>query len=163
MNHQHTFPSWFGALGCTLLISWSPAFSQSVDRNLVEVVLTESAEQRGQFIAAFEWSVDKSGEYVWPFESIRPAPYESVRMLVEQMPRAWPEKGKTRGSIPLSAYRSLRVNGNWLPKPQRTAGYQEEFRVYLVKGRLRFSFSVPYGFKLDPRNTIIRIKLNRVG
>jgi hypothetical protein len=146
-----------------VLLACSIALSQSVNRDLVQKAFTEKAhteasDQKDQFIAAFEWSVEKQTDYVWPFESIKPAPFKSVRMLVEQMPRAWPERGGARGSTSLSAYRSLRVNGNRLPRPQRNES-REEFRVYLEKGRLRISFSVPTGFKLDTRSAIVRIRL----
>jgi hypothetical protein len=143
-------------------LSW-PTFSQSVDRNFAESVSTGEVDRRGQFIAAFDWSADRSSDYLWPFESMGPAPYKSIWMVVEKMPSAWTERGRAKGAIPLSAYRSLRVNGQSLPKPQRVGRSQEEFRVSLVNGRLRFSFSVPSGFKLDPRNTTIRIKLYQVG
>jgi hypothetical protein len=63
----------------------------------------------------------------------------------------------------LSAHRSLRVNAQSLPKPLQVSGSQEGFRISLVNGRLRFSFAVPSGFKLDPKNRLIRIKLYQVG
>jgi hypothetical protein len=159
MTSLHTHQRWL-VLCWALPFSCAPALSQSLDRSFTHEAATEMVMQKDQFIAAFEWSVEKQTNYVWPFESIKPAPFKSVRMLVEQMPRAWPEKGSSRGSISLSAYSSLKVNGNKLPKPQRR-GAGEEFRVYLEKGRLRFSFSVPSGFKLDPQDAIIRISLYR--
>ncbi|MCM3871823.1 MAG: hypothetical protein ND895_14165 [Pyrinomonadaceae bacterium] len=142
-------------------LSW-PAFSQSVDRNFAESVSKSETDRRRQFIAAFDWSVDRSSDYIWPFESMGPAPYKSLWMVVEKMPSVWTERGKAKSAIPLSAYRSLRVNGHSLPRPQ-VSGSQEEFRVTLVNGRLRFSFSVPSGFRLDAKNTMIRIKLYQVG
>ena len=165
MKHHYTFFRWLEAVGCVVLLSCSIAVSQSIDHNLAQKAFAESAEtegldQKDQFIAAFEWSVEKQTDYVWPFESIKPAPFRSVQMLVEQMPRAWPERGGARDSSSLSAYRSLKVNGNRLPRPQRN-GSREEFRVYLEKGRLRISFSVPAGFKLDTRSAIVRIRLYR--
>ena len=165
MKYQYTLHRWLGAVGCVVLLSCSIAVSQSIDHNLAHKTFTESGrteglDQKDLFIAAFEWSVEKQPDYVWPFESIKSAPFKSVRMLVEQMPRAWPERGGARGSTSLSAYRSLKVNGNRLPRPQRS-GSREEFRVYLEKGRLRISFSVPAGFKLDTQSTIVRIRLYR--
>ncbi len=160
MTPQHTSHLWFMALCCTLLFSSASAFSQSLDGSIDQKAFTEIVDQKDQFIAAFEWTVEKQTDYVWPFESIKPAPFKSVRMLVEQMPRAWPERGGARGSVSLSAYRSLKVNGKMLPKPQR-ARSREEFRVYLEKGRLRISFSLPSGFKLDPQSAIIRIRVYR--
>jgi hypothetical protein len=160
MTAQQSSQGSFVALCCALICSCLPVLSQSLDRSLTHKATTEMVMQKDQFIAALEWSVEKQTNYVWPFESIKPAPFRSVRMLVEQMPRAWPEKGSSRGSISLSAHSSLKVNGNRLPKPQRR-GSGEEFRVYLEKGRLRFSFSLPSGFKLDPQDAIIRISLYR--
>ena len=163
MKYQRGLRRWSVALGCTLALSWSPAFSQSIDYELAESVSMSETDRRGQFIAAFDWSVVRSSDYIWPFESMGPAAYKSISMIVEKMPSVWTQRGKVKGAIPLSAYRSLRVNGQSLPKPQRVSRSQEEFRVSLVNGRLRFSFSVPSGFKLDPKNTTIRIKLYQVG
>lgn len=165
MKYQYTLHRWLGAVGCVVLLSCSIVVNQSTDHSLAQKAFTESAhteglDQKKQFIAAFEWSVEKQTDYVWPFESIKPAPFKAVRMLVEQMPRAWPESGGARGSTSLSAYRSLKVNGNRLPRPQRN-GSREEFRVYLEEGRLRISFSVPAGFRLDTQNAIVRIRLFR--
>jgi len=165
VKHQYIVHRWLKAAGCLVLLSWSIVLSQSVEHNLAQKAFTESVhsggvDQRDEFIAAFEWSVQRQTDYVWPFESIKPAPFKSVRMLVEQMPRAWPDRGGARESSSLSAHRSLKVNGNRLPRPQRN-GSREEFRVYLEKGRLRLSFSVPAGFKLDTRSAIVRIRLYR--
>ena len=150
------------ALGCTLACSWSPALAQSIDCDFAESVSMSGTERRGQFIAAFDWPVERSSNYIWPFESMGPAPYKSIWMVVEKMPGAWTERGRAKRAISLSAYRSLRVNSQLLPRPHRGTGSQEEFRVSLVNGRLRFSFSLPSGFKLDPGNTTIRIKLYQV-
>ena len=165
MKHQYIVHRWLKVAGCPVLLSCSIVLSQSVEHNLDQKAFTESAhsegvDQRDEFIAAFEWSVHKQSDYIWPFESIKPAPFKSVRMSVEQMPRAWPERGGARGSTSLSAYRSLKVNGNRLPRPQRN-GSREEFRVYLEKGRLRISFSLPSGFKLDSQSATVRIRLYR--
>jgi len=165
VNYQYTFHRWLGAVGCLILLSGSIVVTQSVDRNLAQRDFTgradtERVDQKDLFIAAFDWSVEKQTDYVWPFESIKPAPFKSVRMSVERMPRAWPERGGGRGSASLSAYRSLKVNGNRLPRPQRN-GSREEFRVYLEKGRLRISFYLPPGFKLDTQSAIVRIRLYR--
>ena len=164
MNYQYTLHRWLVTVGSVVLLSCSIAVSQTIDRNLAQKAFTENArteglDQKDQFIAAFEWSVEKQTDYVWPFESIKPAPFKSVRMLVEQMPRASPERGPG-SSTSLSAYRSLKVNGNRLPRPLRN-GSREEFRVYLEKGRLRISFSLPAGFKLDTGSAILRIRLYR--
>jgi hypothetical protein len=161
MNIKEKITSRAGVLSILVLIACSSAHSQSVAVDLGTEEFVEST-QKGQFIAAFEWSVEKRKEYVWPFESIRPAPYESVRMFIDQMPRVWPEKGGAQNSVPLSAVRCLQVNGNKLPKPHRSAGSREEFRVSLDGGRLRLSFSLPPGFKLDSNYPTVRIRLYQV-
>jgi hypothetical protein len=161
MNRQTIFSSWLSVLGFTLLLGCSTAFSQSGSWNPGEPV-AENLAEHGEFIAAFDWSVERSRSFVWPFESMRPAPYESVWMVVEKMPRAWPEKRGDKASVPLSVYCCLQVNGRSLPKPQRVTDSQNEFRVSLEQGRLRFSFSLPSGFRLDSRYTLIRIKLYQV-
>jgi hypothetical protein len=161
MNHKTMFSCWFSVLGFTLLLGCSIAFSQSRSWNPGEPV-AENLAEHGEFIAAFDWSVERSRNFVWPFESLKPAPFDSVWMVVERMPRAWPEKGGGKTSVPLSAYRCLQVNGGSLPKPQRVTDSQKEFRISLEQGRLRFSFSLPSGFRLDSHYTLIRIKLYRV-
>lgn len=130
--------------------------------NLAETEPDKSADQRGKFIAAFGWSVEIGRDYVWPFESMRPAPYAVVLMVVETMPRVWPERNPGKRSMSLPASRVLRVNGRALPRPHRVTGSQEEFRVPLENGRLRISFTVPSGFKLDRENAFIRVRLHKV-
>lgn len=117
--------------------------------------------QRGEFIAAFSWSAEKASEYVWPFESMKPAPYESVRVVVEAMPRVVPNS-KSTGSITLDAFRSLRINGRMPQGSSRRSNGPEEFRVRLERGRLRFSIQLPPGFRVDPKNAIVRIRLYQV-
>ena len=160
INHQAIF-FWLRALAFTLSLGCSIAVSQSTSWNPREPVGANLAERR-EFIAAFDWSVERSRNFVWPFESLKPAPFDSVWMVVESMPRAWPEKRGNKGPIPLSTYCCLQVNGRSLPKPQRVTDSQKEFRISLEQGRLRFSFSLPSGFRLDPRYTLIRIKLHHV-
>ncbi|MGH9875517.1 MAG: hypothetical protein ACRD9S_23930 [Pyrinomonadaceae bacterium] len=155
------FSCWFSVC-FTLLLGCSNALSQSRSWNPGEPV-AENLAEHGEFIAAFDWSVERSSNFVWPFESLKPAPFDSVWLVVERMPRAWPEKRGRKTSVPLSADRCLQVNGRSLPKPQRVTDSQKEFRISLEQGRLRFSFSLPSGFKLDSRYTLIRIKLFRLG
>jgi hypothetical protein len=161
IDHQTMISSWIGLLGFTLLLGCSTAVSQTRSWSPGELV-AENLAEHGEFIAAFDWSVERSGNFVWPFESLKPAPFHSVWMVVESMPRAWPEKRGDKTSVPLSVYRCLQVNGRSLPKPQRVTDSQKEFRISLEQGRLRFSFSLPSGFRLDSRYTLIRIKLYRV-
>ena len=161
LNHQTIF-SWFGVLVFTVSLGRSPAFSQSRSWNPGEPVV-ENLEEPGEFIAAFDWSVERSRNFVWPFESLKPAPFDSVWLVVESMPRAWPEKRNGKTSVPLSASCCLHVNGRALPKAQGVTNSQKGFRIPLEQGRLRFAFSLPAGFKLDSRYTLIRIKLYQVG
>ena len=162
MNHQTTFSSWLSVLGFILLLGWSTAFSQARSWQPVEPAAEKLVEQR-EFIAAFEWSVERSRDFVWPFKSLPPAPFDSVWMVVESMPRAWPErrgdKPGDKSSVLLSAYRCLQVNGRSLPKSRGVADSQREFRISLEQGRLRVLFSLPSGFKLDSQYPLIRIRL----
>ena len=152
------------SIALSLIVSTMSAlvFAESCDVNLSETESLENANQKGQFIVAFNWSLDVGREYVWPFESMRPAPYDSVWMVIETMPRFWPEKNPGKRSISIPAYRLLRVNGRTLPRLHRIAG-SEEFRIPLDRGRLRLSFSLPSGFKLDPQYAMIRVRLHKVG
>ncbi len=152
---------WPGVLGVTILLGCPTAVAQSRSSNPSGSAVEHGAEH-GRFIAAFDWSVERSRNFVWPFESLPPAPYDSVWMVVESMPRAWPEKRGEKNSVALSAYCCLQVNGRPLPKTERVTDLQKEFRVSLEQGRLRFSFSLPSGFRLDSRYTLIRIKLYQV-
>lgn len=136
--------------------------SQGVKLSLAEAPPEPTIDKKGQFIAGFEWSVDRSNEFIWPFQSMRPASYDAVWMVVEKMPRVWPENGKAIESVGLSAYRALRVNSRALPKPKRISGSYEAFRVTLQNGRLHFSFLLPARSRLDSSSTIVRIKLYKV-
>lgn len=152
---------WSGVLGITtLLLGGTIAASQSRSSNPNETAHDNGVDQ-GRFIAAFEWSVERNRNYVWPFESLPPAPYDAVWFVVESMPRAWSEKRVEKASVPLSAYTCLRVNGRSLPKP-RVMDQPQEFVVSLEKGRLRFLFTLPAGFKLDSRYAIIRVQLYQI-
>lgn len=131
------------------------------------VVELESPDQAptGKFITAFEWSVARSSEFVWPFESMRPAPYDSVRMVVETMPWVLAVGEKDKRAKPLIASRHLRINGrlqNYV-RLVRPAGNrqseQQEFLVKLDRGRLRLALILPKGRTLDPEHAFIRVKL----
>jgi len=162
MKHRHAFLHLFIAFSFILSTMRTSVFSQSRGMNYVETENISNADQKGQFIAAFNWSVDGGRDYVWPFESMRPAPYDMVWMIVETMPRVLPEKSPGKQSIAFPANRLLRVNGRSLPRPHLGPGSVEEFRVPLERGRLRLSFSVPSGYRLDPRFTMIRVRLHKV-
>ena len=113
------------------------------------------------FIAAFDWTVDLRPSFVWPVDAVPPAPYKAVWVVVERMPRAWVETRRHKPSTTLSALECLRVNGRALPKPRPIAESREAFRVLLSDGRLRFSFLLPPGRKLDSSYNMVRIRLYR--
>jgi len=124
-------------------------------------------DRRERFIAAVDWSVDKNAEFVWPFESMQPAPYGSVRMIVEAMPVVSVSRGREKSSQPLVASRHLRINGR-LQKPIRVVRAstnqpeQQEFLVRLDRGRLRLRLMVPAGTMFDQGRAMVRIKLFEV-
>jgi hypothetical protein len=111
-----------------------------------------------QFIVAFELLPERGFKYVWPYESMKPAPYESVLMLVDAMPRVVNRAGRSRV---LRASESLKVNGR-TPKPlpkSRPSDGSQRFVVKLSEGRLRFSLTIPEGYVLDREYRTARIKL----
>lgn len=124
-------------------------------------------DRKERFIAAVDWSVERTAEFVWPFESMQPAPYESVRMVVESMPWSVIGAGKDRRSEPLVASRHLRINGR-LQKPIRVTRStsnqpeQQEFLVKLDGGRLRLRLVVPAGTTFDPKHSMVKVKLFEV-
>ncbi|MGZ5436556.1 MAG: hypothetical protein ACXWID_14650 [Pyrinomonadaceae bacterium] len=124
-------------------------------------------DRKERFIAAVDWSVDRTSEFVWPFESMPPAPYESVRMVVESMPWAVIAGQKDTSSEPLVASRHLRINGR-LQKPVRvirqtsTQPEQQEFLVKLDRGRLRLRLIVPAGTVFDRSHAVVKVKLYEV-
>ena len=124
-------------------------------------------DRKERFIAAVDWSVDRTPEFVWPFESMKPAPYESVRMVVESMPRSVNGGRKDRAAEPLVASRHLRINGR-LQKPIRVIRStsnqpeQQEFMVKLDQGRLRLKLVVPAGTIFDRRHAMVKVKLYEV-
>jgi hypothetical protein len=118
-------------------------------------------EESSRFIVAFELLPEKGFNFTWPLESMHPAPYETVLMVVEKMPRVWDEKSSDRNSEPLLASRHLKVNGR-LQKSLSIKGEQDEKERFLVKldqGRLRLEISVPPGFYLDPCCKTAKIRL----
>jgi hypothetical protein len=118
-------------------------------------------EESSRFIVAFELLPEKGFNFTWPLDSMHPAPYETVLMVVEKMPRVWNEKSRDKNSEMLLAFRHLKVNGR-LQKPLTVRGGQQEKERFIVKldqGRLRFTLSVPPGFSLDPQYKTVRIKL----
>jgi hypothetical protein len=126
-----------------------------------------SPDRKERFIAAFDWLVDRNPEFVWPFESMQPAPYESVRMVVESMPRIVVGGRKDKAFEPLVASRHLRINGR-LQKPIRVIRSasnqpeQQEFMVKLDQGRLRLRLVVPAGTIFERGNAMVKVKLYEV-
>ena len=153
------------ALSLALLLS-SSVLTQHRESNPSESAPTDNLGRRGRFIAAFDWLVERSPEFVWPFESMRPAPYDSVRMVVERMPRVVDGKRKEQKSDPLIASRHLKINGR-LQKPVRSVrrpvggreSEQQEFLVKLEQGRLRLTLRSLPGKTFDPEHRVIRVKL----
>ena len=118
--------------------------------------------ETNRFIVAFELSSAKGFIFTWPYETMRPAPYDSVLMVVETMPRVMDRDGRARS---LRASESLKVNGR-LPRPfasGRSSDRAQQFEVKLIQGRLRFSLVIPEGFTLDRQYRTARIKLYQTG
>ena len=139
--------------GLATALSCEPLFAQTRDtpRQPAPPARTSVA---GRFIVAFELSPEKGFAFTWPYESMRPAPYESVLMVVESMPR-------DRRGVALRASESLKVNGRF-QRPLssgRISDRAQQFEVKLSQGRLRFSLLIPDGFALDRQYRTARIKL----
>jgi hypothetical protein len=107
---------------------------------------------------AFELSPEKGFSFTWPYESLRPAPYDAVLMVVETMPRV---VDRDTGPRLLKASDWLRVNGR-LQKPlpnSNLSDQRQRFEVRLNQGRLRFSLTFPRGLVIDRQYRTARIKL----
>ncbi len=145
--------------GMAIALACEPASSQTrvVPRPPSPVRTSET----NRFIVAFELSPDKGFAFTWPYETMRPAPYESVLMVVETMPRVMDRAGSVTS---LRASQSLKVNGR-LQKPlpgSKSSDRNEQFEVRLSQGRLRVSLAVPAGFTLDRQYKTARIKLYQI-
>lgn len=127
------------------------------------------APPESRFIVAFELSPEHGFALTWPFESMPPAPYESVLLVVERMPRGRAEQQGHDKSAALVAARHLKINGR-RQKPYHLARGQAEdefyqkqlFLVKLEQGRLRLALWLPPGFTLDSRQETAAIKLYQV-
>ena len=116
------------------------------------------ASEPHRFIVAFELLPERGFAFTWPYETMRPAPYESVLMVVETMPRVFDGDGRPRS---LRASESLKVNGRLqrqLPS-NKSSDRTQQFEVRLSQGRLRFALVIPEGFTLDRQYRTARIKL----
>jgi hypothetical protein len=119
-------------------------------------------QDSSRFIVAFELSPGKNPSFTWPIEPTRPAPYESVLMVVEKMPRVLDQTGRNGRSRPLFASRHLKINGR-LQRPLRASTAQvngrETFLVRLAQGWLNLELTIPAGTRPDPQHKTARIKL----
>lgn len=158
-----------GSLSSALILSgilsgWTRAQSGDVQPAAKPAVTVPDRKER--FIAAVDWAVERTPEFVWPFEPMPAAPYESVRMVVESMP--WVIAIDRKGvSEPLNASRHLRINGR-LQKPVRvirqtsTEPEQQEFLIKLDRGRLRLRLIPPAGTVFDRSHAVVKVKLYEV-
>jgi hypothetical protein len=97
------------------------------------------------------------------------APYGTVLMVIEKMPRVFDEQSRVRKAQALVASRHLKINGR-LQRPLRCARSQgrnekesnEQFLVKLDRGRLRLALTVPPGVSLDPSRRTAKIRLYQV-
>lgn len=148
-------------LGLAVAFACHPSFSQSrVSPRPPAPPIRPSESNR--FIVAFELSPEKGFAFTWPYENMRAAPYDSVLMVVETMPRVVDRDGRV---ISLKASASLKVNGR-LQRPyssSRSSDRAQQFEVKLSQGRLRFSLLIPEGFRLDRQYRTARIKLYKAG
>lgn len=137
------------------------SFSQTAGSYRSKPPANGGAEDNNRFIVAFELSPEKGFTFTWPYESMRPAIYDTVLMKVKRMPRIINEY--TRQSKPLLASRTLKVNGA-LQKPLhlKTNGMPEQFEIRLHQGRLRFALMLPERATLDPQDKVARIELYEI-
>lgn len=113
------------------------------------------------FIVAFDLSPEKGFNFIWPYESMKPAPYEVVLIKVKKMPRVFSRRsGQT---WPLLASQCLKINGSF-QKPLRIKPSEpgEQFAVKLNQGRLHFSLRIPQGTTVDAHDQIARIELYEI-
>jgi hypothetical protein len=144
----------------TITLFTEPSFFQQREGVTAYRTSTKNAEQAKGFIVAFELSEENEFDLIWPFESMKPAPYEVVIMEVGTMPRVRKGSGSNE-SQQLVAARHLKINGQ-TQKPYRTAKRQTYFLVKLDQGRLRLSLAIPSGFILDPKQRTATIKLYKM-
>lgn len=143
--------------GLAIALPCEPSFSQNRATTRPPPPQVRTSETN-RFIVAFELSPEKGFSFTWPYETMRPAPYDSVLMVVETMPRVLDRDGRPRT---LRASDALKVNGR-LQKPlpsNRSSDRTQQFEVRLSQGRLRCSLVIPEGFTLDRQYRTARIKL----
>lgn len=157
LNRAHTIRR--SALVVLLLAG--AMFAQASQRARAPRPMTRPLEAQNRFIAAFELSPEKGWTFMWPYSSMRPAPYDSVLMKVKAMPRAWDER--SRRWLPLIAAKALKVNGA-LQRPLRPKAAEpgEQYEVRLNQGRLRVALIIPQGMTIDRRYRTVRIELYEI-
>jgi hypothetical protein len=122
-----------------------------------------------QFIAAFNLTSKDGFCFTWPPDSMRPAPYDTVLLVVESMPRVWNATRRDRRLIQLKARDHLLINGRPARSVPESAGDSqlrlpdsaEPFLAKLDHGRLRILLSLPAGLDLDASRNTVRIRLYR--
>jgi hypothetical protein len=148
-------------LWLTITVWTSLSFSQTPGRAPTRLLATRGVEKPGRFIVAFELSPESGFTFTWPYESMRPAIYDTVLIKVIRTPHVI--DGYSRQSKPLLASRTMKINGA-LQRPLRlkTTGVQQQFKIRLHQGRLRFALTLPENTFLDPQYKIARIELYEI-
>ena len=158
MNHRELIDRLL-LVGLAIALLSEPSFSQTRGTSRPPAPQVRTSETN-RFIVAFELSPEKGFSFTWPYETMQPAPFETVLMVVETMPRVLDLDRRSRS---LRASESLKVNGR-LQKPlptNKSSDRTQQFEVRLSQGRLRFSLVIPEGFTLDRQYRTARIKLYR--
>jgi hypothetical protein len=153
--------SWMALASLIAHLVTSPSLSQTAGKERAGLPSMGVGEETTRFIVAFELSEQNGFAFNWPFESMRAAPYETVVMAVEGMPRVRNGKHRHGEARDLVASRCVRINGRQ-QKPYRTANRQTVFLVKLNEGRLRVSLSIPPGFTVDGQPKTVAIKLYQI-
>jgi hypothetical protein len=116
---------------------------------------------RARFVVGLAFPADHPQGITWPYESLPPAPYDWLVMVVDEMPRAG-MRGET-----LAPARVLRVSGR-PPQPagtltQRVADLpgrpDGHFAVRLEHGRLRLSLAPAHGGWVTDAHGFVRVRL----
>jgi hypothetical protein len=117
---------------------------------------------RARFVVGLAFPAEHSQGVTWPYESLPPAPYDWLVMVVDEMPRAPGIRGET-----LAPSRDLRVFGR-PPQPtgaltQRVADLPGQpgrhFAVRLEQGRLRLSLAPANGRRMTDAHGFVRVRL----
>lgn len=156
MNHRKLIDRLL-LVGLAIALVFEPSFSQTRVAPRPQAPRVRTSETN-RFIVAFELSPEKGFAFTWPYETMRPAPYDSVLMVVETMPRVLDRDGRPRS---LRASEALKVNGR-LQRPlpsNKSSDRTQQFEVKLSQGRLRCTLVIPEGFTLDRQYRTARIKL----